>query len=171
MVLLTIENLNVGKCKHESVIFSICIIFKQLTFLKFCLITFVCLILAKNYNSSRTVSIKLLTLPVAAQPTLIAIKHLWHVTDSERKWTCRLEVATQSDCLEERFCFASTWFLYRLFNASKLMSSLTTIVSKSRWSFLKLTPYGLCPSSEKHAMKAASVATHGEAWCSYKLLL
>ena len=99
MVLLTIENLNVGKCKHESVTFSICIIFKQLTFLKFYLITFVCLILAKNYNSSRTVSIKLLTLPVAAQPTLIAIKHLWHVKDSERKWTCRLEVATQCDCL------------------------------------------------------------------------
>ena len=36
---------------------------------------------------------------------------------------CRLEVATERDYLEERFCFASTWFLYRIFIASKLMTS------------------------------------------------
>ena len=37
------------------------------------------------------------------------------------------EIGTQRDCLEEWFCFASTWFLYRLFIASKLISSQRTI--------------------------------------------
>ena len=57
---------------------QICIIskiFKILSYGNF-VTTFVCLILARNYNSPRTVSVKILTLPVATQPTLFAIKHL-----------------------------------------------------------------------------------------------
>ena len=37
------------------------------------------------------------------------------------------KVAAQRDCPEERSCFASTWFLYRLFIASKLMFSQMNI--------------------------------------------
>ena len=62
--------------------------------------TFACLILARNYNSPRTVSVKVLTLPVAAEPTLRVIKHSQQVAKSDKNCTC----------LEERFCFASTWF-------------------------------------------------------------
>ena len=39
-------------------------------------VTFACLIFARNYNSSRTVSLKVLNLSVAAEPALRAIKHL-----------------------------------------------------------------------------------------------
>ena len=38
--------------------------------------TFARLIFARNYNSSRTVFLKVLTLPVASKPALRAIKHL-----------------------------------------------------------------------------------------------
>ena len=79
--------------------------------------TFACLILARNYNSPRTVSVKVLTLPVAAEPTLRVVKHSQQVANSDKKCTC----------LEERFCFASTWFLYGPFIASKLTSSERTI--------------------------------------------
>ena len=59
---------------------QICIISKQLAFFKFLLTTFVCLIiLARNYNSPRTISVKVLTLPVTTEPTLC----LWHVTVSK----------------------------------------------------------------------------------------
>ena len=37
---------------------------------------FACLIFARNYNSSTTVSLKVLTLPLAVEPALCAIKHL-----------------------------------------------------------------------------------------------
>ena len=37
---------------------------------------FMCLISARNNNSPRIVSVKVLILPVAAEPTLHAIKHL-----------------------------------------------------------------------------------------------
>ena len=51
--------------------------------------TFACLILARFYNSPRTVSVKVLTLPaVAAEPTLRGIKHLLHVTNSDKRCTC-----------------------------------------------------------------------------------
>ena len=35
--------------------------------------------LARNYNSARIVSVKVLTFPVATEPILRAIKHLQHV--------------------------------------------------------------------------------------------
>ena len=62
------------------------------------------------YNSPRTVSVKVLTLPVVTEQTLPAIRDLKHVTNSDKKciWQCQLEVATQRDCLQERFCFACT---------------------------------------------------------------
>ena len=44
------------------------------------------------------ISIEVLTLPVAAEPTLRATVH------------AQFAVTTQHDCLEEQFCFASTWF-------------------------------------------------------------
>ena len=51
--------------------------------------TFACLILARFYNSPRTVSVKVLTLPaVAAEPILRGIKHLLHVTNSDKRCTC-----------------------------------------------------------------------------------
>ena len=37
--------------------------------------TFACLILARNYNSPRTISVKVLTMPVAAERTVRAVKH------------------------------------------------------------------------------------------------
>ena len=60
---------------------QICITLKQLAFLKFHLMvtsfntTFACLILARNYNSPRTISVKVLTMPVAAERTVRAVKH------------------------------------------------------------------------------------------------
>ena len=48
---------------------QICIVSKQLA-----------LIFKASYNSPKTLSVKVLTLPVAAKPTLPAIKHLQHVT-------------------------------------------------------------------------------------------
>ena len=68
MVVLKIENHNEAKCKHESVTFTMLGI--QLKCHN------ACLILARNYNSPRTVSVKVLTLPMATEPTLRAIKHL-----------------------------------------------------------------------------------------------
>ena len=59
------------------------------------------LILARKYDSPRTVSVEVLTLPVAAELTLPTTVHVQYY----------LEVATQRDCCEERFCFASRWFL------------------------------------------------------------
>ena len=44
------------------------------------------------------ISVEVLTLPVAAEPTLRATVH------------AQFAVTTQCDCLEEQFCFASTWF-------------------------------------------------------------
>ena len=44
------------------------------------------------------ISVEVLTLPVAAEPTLRATVH------------AQFAVTTQRDCLEEQFCFASTWF-------------------------------------------------------------
>ena len=83
-------------------------------------------------------SANVLTLPVAAEPTLRAIKHLkhFHVTNSDKKCTCQLEVVTRRDCLKERFCFASTWFLHRLFIGSKLMSSQRTMLLPCGRSFV-----------------------------------
>ena len=56
------------------------------------------------YNSPRTC--KSFNFAVAAEQTLPAIRHLKHVTNSDKKcmWQCRLEVATQHDCHQERFC-------------------------------------------------------------------
>ena len=48
---------------------QICIVSKQLA-----------IIFKASYNSPRTLSVKVLTLPMAAKPTLPAIKHLQHVT-------------------------------------------------------------------------------------------
>ena len=78
-------------------------------------------IIINYYSSPRTVSVKVLTLPVATERTLPAIRHLKHVTNSDKRcmWQCQLGVATQRDCLQERFCLACTWFLHRLFIASK----------------------------------------------------
>ena len=63
---------------------QICINSKQLAFWKkssygIFVTTFACLILKRNYNSPRTVSLKVLTLPVAAQTTFRALKGLNHV--------------------------------------------------------------------------------------------
>ena len=59
------------------------IISKQLATVKFhfrvnyFITTFACLILARDYNFPRTaVSIKVLTLPVAAEPMFCAMRHL-----------------------------------------------------------------------------------------------
>ena len=105
-------------------------LFKILSYGNF-VTTFACLILATNYNSPRTVSVKVLTLPVAAKSTLHATKHFSLIACNKgwQKVHVLLEVTTQHDCLEERFCFTSTWFLYRLFIASKLMSSQSTVIS------------------------------------------
>ena len=76
------QNLSLLPCKHSTKVSQNCIISKELEFLKFHLfygnfvMTFVCLILARNYNSPRTVSVKALTMPVATEPILRAIKHL-----------------------------------------------------------------------------------------------
>ena len=60
---------------------QICIIWKQLAFLKFHLMVISlqhlhAQFLARNYNSARMVSVKVLTFPVATEPILRAIKHL-----------------------------------------------------------------------------------------------
>ena len=89
----------------------------------------VCLILARNYNSPRTISVKVWTLPVAAEPTL------WRMTNSDKNCTWRLEVGIQHDCFEKRFFFASRQLSYKLLIASKLMSSPRTIFL-SVWSCL-----------------------------------
>ena len=68
---------------------QICIVSKQLA-----------LVFKASYNSPKTLSVKVLTLPVAAKPTLPAIKHLQHVTVTKSA-RAYLEVATQRDCLEE----------------------------------------------------------------------
>ena len=90
-------------------------------------------------------------MPVAAKPTLRAIEHLQHVTNSDKKCTCQFEVDIQRDCLEERFCFAGMWFWYRLFIASRLMSSQRTIFnqvkliySQLRRKLLNLQSHNLC---------------------------
>ena len=74
-------NLSLSLCKHSIKMSQICIILKQLAFFKISsygdfATTFACLILERNYNSARIVSVKILTFPVAAEPTLRAIKHL-----------------------------------------------------------------------------------------------
>ena len=105
---------------HSIKMSQICIISKQLPFFKFLLTTLVCLIiLTRNYNIPRTISVKVLTLPVATEPTLLMLMACNGVKNCMCQHKC--------DFLEERFCFASTWFWYRLFIASKLMSSQKTI--------------------------------------------
>ena len=81
------------------------------------------MVISYNIFFHRNVSVKVFTLPVAAEPTLRATKHLQQVTKSDKRCTCQLEVAEQRDCLEERFCFVSKWSLYRV---GKLMSSQRT---------------------------------------------
>ena len=76
-------------------------------------------IIINYYSSPRTVSVKVLTLPVATKRTLPARRHLNHVKNSDKKCMCQLEVATQRDCLQERFRLACKWFLHRVFIASK----------------------------------------------------
>ena len=63
-----------------------------------------------QYSQKPYLSMKVLNLPVAAEPTLRATC----VNISDKKGTHQL-VATQHDCLEERIYFASTWFFYRVF--------------------------------------------------------
>ena len=75
-------NLSLLLQKHSIKMSQICMTLKQLAFLNFRLMygnsftTFVCLILARNYNSPRTISVKVLTLLVAAKVTLHVVKHL-----------------------------------------------------------------------------------------------
>ena len=69
---------------------QICIVSKQLA-----------LIFKASYNSPKTLSVKVLTLSVAAKPTLPAIYKAPTACNSDKKCTCLLEVATQRDCLEE----------------------------------------------------------------------
>ena len=61
-----------------------------------------------QYSQKPYLSMKVLNLPLATEPTLRA------TCVSDKKGTHQL-VATQRDCLEERIYFASTWFLYRVF--------------------------------------------------------
>ena len=61
-----------------------------------------------QYSQKPYLSMKVLNLPVAAEPTLCA------TCVSDKKGTHQL-VATQCDCLEELIYFASTWLLYRVF--------------------------------------------------------
>ena len=73
MDLSLLLNVNIQlKCLHN---FETTGIFKISSYGNF-VTTFACLILASNYNSTRTLSVKVLTLPVPTQPNLHAIKHL-----------------------------------------------------------------------------------------------
>ena len=58
---------------------QICIILKQRAFLKFHL-----MVISLRHLHPEPYVVKVLTLPVAAVPTLRAIKHLWHATNSEK---------------------------------------------------------------------------------------
>ena len=99
---------------------QICIISKQLKNFTLWLFRYniSVLLLARNYRKS-------FKLACGRRTNLTCYKALI-AGNSDKKCTCRLEVATQNDCLEERVCFASTWFLYRLLIASELMPSQRT---------------------------------------------
>ena len=91
--------------------------------------TFACfIILEKNYNGPRTVSVKVLTLAVAAEPTFRAIKHLHSTSQTVTKsaWAGKKLVHNNMTALKNEFVLQARGYCTD-FIASKLMSSQRTI--------------------------------------------
>ena len=91
--------------------------------------TFACfIILEKNYNGPRTVSVKVLTLAVAAEPTFRAIKHLHSTSQTVTKSACagKKLVHNNMTALKNEFVLQAGGYCTD-FIASKLMSSQRTI--------------------------------------------
>ena len=78
--------------------------------------------ISRNYSSPVTVSVEVLTLPVAAEPTLRATVYV------------QFRSRHTTDCLEERFCFASTWFLMDIRSVDTYRNvSLHTFSTDNAW--------------------------------------